>query len=156
MNSTPQTPRRNGTLWLGILFVVLAVASFFLFFVPIAGQQALPWVNLILAALAFVLVVLGLKRAITQPQLYRGKVAGWVFAVVSTLLLGLTAFAFYGARHLPGPNDAPAVGQKAPDFELKNTTGHTVSLAQLLTEPAGSGQSGPPKAVLLVFYRGYW
>ncbi len=50
--------------------------------------------------------------------------------------------------------ESPRVGQKAPTFTLVDSDGETVSLAQLLS---GTGQrSDPPKAVLLIFYRGYW
>ena len=45
------------------------------------------------------------------------------------------------------------VGQKAPDFTLTDSNDKPVTLAQLLTEPINNQ---PPKAVLLIFYRGYW
>ena len=157
MDPTVQTARRNGILWLGIAFVVLAFASaFLLFFVQFPGQQSFPWVNLLLTLLAVVCVVVGLWRAITEPQRFRGKIAGWVFTVFSVLLLGLNTFGFYEARHLPDPKGAPAVGQKAPDFELRDANGQTISLAELLSRQGVPGKGGPTKAVLLVFYRGYW
>jgi len=51
--------------------------------------------------------------------------------------------------------ETPIVGQKAPDFTLQDTSGHPVTLAQLLSSPV-PGSAEPPKAVLLIFYRGYW
>lgn len=160
MNTAAQPARpaaTNGLLWLGVFFLVLALGSFFLFFIPMAGQQLLPWLNVAFSVLALLLIVAGLRRAFTQPQRYRGKVAGWVFTVVSVLLLAFTAFAFYAARRLPSPNSAPVAGQRAPDFQLKNTTGSTVTLAQLLAPSSTPGSSQQQnKAVLLVFYRGYW
>jgi hypothetical protein len=70
------------------------------------------------------------------------------------------------------------VGQKVPDFTLADSNGNKVSLGQLLGKadssisasatpasannstgqaiPAGMSPATPPKAVLLVFYRGYW
>ena len=66
---------------------------------------------------------------------------------------------------------APQVGQKVPDFTLADTNGNKVSLGQLLgkgdspaspsnvtgqASPVGTSTGTPPKAVLLVFYRGYW
>jgi AhpC/TSA family len=157
METPTHSPARNGILWTGVLFTILALASFVLFFEPIPGQQALPWLNLLLSVLAVVFAIMGLRRASSQPGLYRGKIAGWAFTIFSVLLLAFTTFAFYAARHVPAPNGAPGVGQKAPDFELKKTDGQTVSLAQLLAEaPSGAGGAAAPKAVLLVFYRGYW
>jgi hypothetical protein len=82
---------------------------------------------------------------------------GWVFTAVSSLLLVFSCLAFYGARQIPQADAAPHVGQRAPDFELKDTSGRNISLAQLLAEPLDASQTGSrPKAVLLVFYRGYW
>jgi drug/metabolite transporter (DMT)-like permease len=142
---------------MGVLFVLLALASaVLLFFVQFPGQQSLPWVNLLLTVLAVAFVVLGLRRAITEPQRFRGKIAGWVFTVLSVLLLALNTFGFYEARHLPDGKSAPAVGQKAPDFELRDTNGQTISLAELLSRQGVPGKAAPTKAVLLVFYRGYW
>jgi len=55
------------------------------------------------------------------------------------------------------------VGQKVPDFTLADTNGNNVSLDLLLdkpnvpvVEPPDVGPATPTKAVLLVFYRGYW
>jgi peroxiredoxin len=54
---------------------------------------------------------------------------------------------------LPASTAAPQVGQKAPQFTLIDSNDRPVTLAQLLTEPINNQ---PPKAVLLIFYRGYW
>jgi hypothetical protein len=71
------------------------------------------------------------------------------------------------------------VGQKVPDFTLADTNGLKLSLGQLLGKehvtlvapprevmeklgmgnqlpPASASPGTPTKAVLLVFYRGYW
>lgn len=101
--------------------------------------------------------IAALRRASSQPERYRGKAAGWALTIVSSLVLLFAVFAFYFARKVPDAAAAPQVGQKAPDFELKDTNGQTVSLAQLLAEPLNAARAGAhPKAVLLVFYRGYW
>ena len=135
----------------------LAIVSFALFFVAFPGQQALPWLNLLVSSLALGCIVLGLRRASVRPESYGGKGAGWILTVLSSLLLAFTVFAFYFSRKLPDANAAPRIGQKAPDFELKDTNGKMVSLAQLLAEPAVAAHEGThAKAVLLVFYRGYW
>lgn len=70
-------------------------------------------------------------------------------AVVSTIVLAL-AVTRAGARPLPGSAEAPAVGQKAPDFRLQEVGGKEVSLSDLRS----AGHVG--SWVLLVFYRGYW
>ena len=148
----------NWLLWTGVLSVVLGVALGIVPFVAqIPGQVTLPWLNLLLSVLAVVLVITGLRRATRDPLRYRGKAMGWIFAVLSSVLLLFSSFMFYFSRQIPGVKAAPQIGQKAPDFELKDTNGKNISLAELLAEPFGPGQdTARPKAVLLVFYRGYW
>jgi hypothetical protein len=82
------------------------------------------------------------------------------------LLFALVIFISLSARKLPESAGAPQPGQKAPDFTLADTSGNKVSLEQLLsssaaptaTASAGATVTGgnAPKAVLLIFYRGYW
>lgn len=154
---TSSTFETNRLLWAGAGFLVLFLLSSVLPFTEVPGKEALIWLNLLLGVLTVALFVLGSRRATGQPQRYRGKVAGWIFTVLSSFLLLVTIFGFYAARNVPSANAAPKVGQKAPDFALKDTGGQTLSLAQLLagqTDPTGAGAK--PKAVLLVFYRGYW
>ena len=43
---------------------------------------------------------------------------------------------------------APKVGQQAPAFALRDTSGNVVTLQNLVTSS--------PRGVLLIFYRGYW
>jgi peroxiredoxin len=145
--------RRNSALWLGFILVILSLLSQGLFFVRVPGQGLIPWLSLGLAAAGVVLLSVGMKRAFSQAQLYRGKVAGSIIAVISALLLAVSVFAFVTARKLPGAAGVPQVGQKAPDFTLVDTNGQEISLAHLLATPVASGH---PQAVLLVFYRGYW
>jgi hypothetical protein len=146
--------RRNWPLWAGVLLLAAGLLSNALFFVSFPGQQFAPWLNLALFVASAIFFIAGLRRAIAQPQVYRGKIAGWIFTVISVLLLAFTVFVFYISRALPAASAAsPQVGQKAPEFALADTNGQTVSLTQLL---AGSNSAARPKAVLLVFYRGYW
>jgi hypothetical protein len=94
--------------------------------------------------------------------------------VLSLLICGLVAFASISSRNLPSSAEAPQVGQKVPDFTLADISGNKVSLGQLLLGkadsstsasansttgqaiPVGMSAATPTKAVLLVFYRGYW
>ena len=150
--------QRHWFLWTGALVLVLAfVLGVLPFIAQLPGQEALPWLDLLLSILAVVLVIRGLRLAIREPQRYRGKTMGWVFTAVSSLLLVFSCLAFSGARQIPQADAAPPVGQKAPDFEFEDTSGRNISLAQLLAEPLDAAKTGSrPKAVLLVFYRGYW
>jgi peroxiredoxin len=65
-------------------------------------------------------------------------------------------FTFFLARKLPGTIAAPQIGQRVPDFTLTDANGQSVSLDSLFTPASGEPQSAAPKAVLLIFYRGYW
>jgi peroxiredoxin len=51
---------------------------------------------------------------------------------------------------VPASSGAPRVGQLAPDFLLLDQNGKPVGLGDLLRGPSG------PKAVVLIFYRGFW
>jgi hypothetical protein len=96
--------------------------------------------------------------------------------VLSLLICGLVAIASISSRAMPAATNAPQVGQKVPDFTLADTNGYKISLNQLLGKEhvtlvappsevmeklARANQlprasATPTKAVLLVFYRGYW
>ena len=145
----------NSAMWLGAFFLFATVLSNGLFFVKVPGQRALPWLNLLVGALAVVFCVMALRRSQSVPELRRGKAAGWTLSILSLLLLAFSIFGFAAARKLPSASGAPQVGQKAPDFTLRDTKGDPVTLAQLLSSPI-PGSSEQPKAVLLIFYRGYW
>jgi hypothetical protein len=157
-----------------LLLALAALLSNAGFFMGLPGQRALPWLSVALAIAALVCAAVGIMRAFRQPQVYGGKVSSSILGVVSLLLCGLVAVASVSSRALPVATNAPQVGQKVPDFTLADTSGNKVSLAQLLgkadasallhSATAGSIASGanpneaatPTKAVLLVFYRGYW
>jgi hypothetical protein len=147
--------RRNRALWTGFLLTVLAVlANVLVFLVAVPGEPAILWLGLFLSIAGLALLLAGVKRAFAQPQIYRGKISGTILTVVSLLLFVLGAFGFYHARDLPGSAGAPKVGQRVPEFSLVDKGGKPVSLSQLLSSPLANGAH--PKAVLLVFYRGYW
>ena len=170
-----QTGRqRNWAPWIGLLLAVAAMLSNAGFFVALPGQRAIAWLGVVLVIAAIVCAVIGVMRAFRQPQVYRGKLSSSILGVLSLLVCGLVAFASIGSRALPSSAAAPQVGQKVPDFTLADTSGNKISLDQLLgkagasalpnSATAGSLASGanssaiatPPRAVLLVFYRGYW
>jgi len=147
--------RRNGALFAGTAFLFLTVLSNVPSLYAMKGfDRVLPWLSLALPALALVCYAVGVKRAFTMREVYRGRVTGSILSAVSLLVVAGSVWLFLHGRDLPGSSGAPKVGQKAPDFTLADTSGSQVSLAQLLT--ASPGSVAAPKAVLLVFYRGYW
>lgn len=146
----------NTALWTGALLVLLGILSNFFVFWHLPGEAIWPWVGLLLPAIGVVLLCVALKRAFGQPQIFGGKISGSIIAVVSVLLLAVSVFGFVHARDVPSSAGAPRVGQKAPDFTLTNSSGQTVSLSQLLSSPLDTASGKPPKAVLLIFYRGWW
>ncbi|HYL09543.1 MAG TPA: hypothetical protein VEU31_02305 [Candidatus Acidoferrales bacterium] len=98
---------------------------------------------------------MGLRRAFSHADVFRGKVFGTILAALSVAILGFFALiVFVGGRRLPASHGAPQVGQKAPEFDLMDTNGKSVRLSELLAAPMNAGRA--PKGVLLVFYRGYW
>jgi hypothetical protein len=149
--------RWNWPLWTGFLLSIVAFFSYFAFFVKFPVTRDFPSANLLLFAVAAVLLAVGLRRAFTQPSLYRGKIFG---PILATLTVAIFAFFYYGtfvaSKQLPISRGAPQVGQKAPDFTLPDTNGKPVSLSELLSAPLPGSSAASPKGVLLVFYRGYW
>jgi hypothetical protein len=140
--------RPNILLWLGFVVVLLAVVTYIPIFAVFAVTRDIPWVNYLLFLAGGVLLVLGLRRAFGQPQMYRGKVLGSILTSLSLLLFALFCFTiFYLSKAIPTSETAVRVGQPAPNFTLANWDGKQVSL---------SDQLKYNRAVVLIFYRGYW
>jgi len=111
-------------------------------------------VNLILFAIALVLLFFGLRRAFKPDKRIISRIFSSLAAVFGVALLaGLLFVVYVMGSWLPASSAAPRVGQKAPDFTLNDLNDKPVALSQLLTEPFNNQ---PPKGVLLIFYRGYW
>jgi hypothetical protein len=142
-------------LW-ALLFVLCSLGANAAVFAAPAMQSALPWLSLAFAILAIIALVRGLWLAFTPSQIYRGKVLNIVLGVVTLALSGGMILTFFLARKLPGSTEAPQIGQRVPDFTLTDVNGQSVSLDSLFTPASGDPQSAAPKAVLLIFYRGYW
>lgn len=152
--------RFNWPIWAAFVLSVFAFLSYPLVFVRWPITRDFPWASLLIFGGAAVLLVLGVRSAFAPERSHRtrSKIVGSILATLSVLILGFFVFAFLiAARWLPAAHGAPQVGQKAPDFSLVDTTGKTVSLSQLLSEPINDkAASASPKGVLLIFYRGYW
>jgi|SRR5579884_1773297 len=136
----------NPWLWCGFIVALLGAVSYaFLLEYPVTRD--VPWLNLLLFAIAAVLLGIGVRRAFTQPQRYRGKIFGVVLSVLALAVAGLFCYAVFGLLgNLPPSRGAPRAGARAPDFALKDVDGRTVTLSDL--------ERGN-RAVVLIFYRGY-
>jgi hypothetical protein len=148
---------RNWAVWWGFLIALGAILCNVVLFANLPGRRAVPWLSVLLAVVALILLAGGLHRAFFgRPQVYHGKILNSILSLVSLLLAGIAIFGFFQARALPPSAGSPQVGQKAPDFTLADTTGQPVSLDRLFAPPVDDPRSTPPRAVLLIFYRGYW
>ena len=152
------SPRRsNVALWTGFVLLLLSIASnvpsLYASGIP---ENVLPWLSLLLPILGVLFCFVGLKRAFGEPQIFRGKISGSILTVISILFVALSVWGFLHARAVPASSRAPRVGQKVPEFTLTDTNGQSVTLSQLLSSPVDAASGKASKAVLLVFYRGYW
>lgn len=146
----------NWPIWAGFLLSLIAFLSYFLVFVWFPVTRDFPWVNLLLFAVAVLLLLVGVRRAFAadRPRPRLSKIGGSILATLGIAVFGFFIFAtFILAKRLPASTRAPQITQKAPDFTLADTNGRPVSLAELLASPINGNA---PKGVLLVFYRGYW
>ena len=127
---------------------LIAGFSYYFIFYLFPETRDIPWVNLLLFGLAGFLLARGILLAYRQPERYRGKISGGILGALTVALFVLFCYGnFVLARELPSPDQALRVGQTGPDFTLADTTGKPVSLSEL---------RDTHKAVLLIFYRGYW
>src|SRR5258708_22627962 len=133
--------RWNWPLWSGLVLAIVAFLSYFLFFSHFVITRDVPWANVLLFIVATFLLITGVRGALR-------KVIPSIVAVIGIGVFALFIFSVtIGSRELPAPG-APRVGQKAPEFALRNTGDRLVSLSSLL--------ASAPRGVLLIFYRGYW
>lgn len=151
--------RWNLFVWAGFLLSLAAFLSYFLYFNRFPVTRDFPWLNLLLFAGAGYLLGIGLKRAFTEPELYRGKVSGAILGTLAVLVFGLfLTYTFYLSKQVPASKGAPHVGQKAPEVTGLDQNSNPVTLAEILTAPTPTarGSAGKVNGVLLIFYRGYW
>ncbi|MGO4886111.1 MAG: hypothetical protein ACLP59_35595 [Bryobacteraceae bacterium] len=138
----------NSLIWTGFAVTLAAVLSYIPIFARFAGTRDIPWVNLLLFVVGGLMLAAGLRRAYGEPEHYRGKVSGAVLGVLALALFGVFCWGnFVFARRVPSSTGAPQAGAPAPDFTLPDANGKPVSLAELRKSN---------RAVLLIFYRGYW
>jgi len=146
--------RINWQIWTGFVLSLVAAFSYPFLFVTWAITREFPWANLVLFAIAFVLLFFGLRSAFKSDKRIVSKIFSSLAAAFGVVLLAALLFMiFVMGSWLPASTGAPQVGQKAPEFALTDPNNRPVTLAQLLTEPVNNK---PPRGVLLIFYRGYW
>ena len=146
--------RINWPIWAGFLLSLVAGFSYPFVFVRWPVTREFPWANLILFAIALVLLFTGLRRAFRPDKRVVSKVFSSLAALFGVVLLGALLFMFFVmGSWLPASTGAPLVGQKAPTFTLTDPNDKQVTLTQLVTEPVNNK---PARGVLLIFYRGYW
>jgi hypothetical protein len=140
----------NWPIWVGFLVVVGGLFSYG-FFAQFPTTRDFPWANFFLLGIGAALLIVGLFRAFGRPQVYRGKIFGSIFTAIAVFLIAFFSYEiFYVLRQVPASTGAPRVGQLAPDFFLLDQSGKPVDLGDLISGPSG------PKAVALIFYRGFW
>ncbi len=133
-NSPAPDGRFGGTALLGLLAILVSPFAY----VALVDQPFLRSTNLPLYALLAFGAVLALFAIIRDRR-------RWVrgVGITSLVLAGLLVPAWGALTALPARSSTL---ESAPDFELPDHTGQTVTLAELR-------RSGP---LLLVFYRGHW
>ena len=141
-------PRHNVMVWVGFGAALVGFFSYIPIFALFPATRDVAWVNILLFLLAGCLLAGGISRAFRHPDLYRGKISGSIFGVLTVLLFGFFCFGvFYASKWIPSAAGALQVGQHAPDFTLASAGGQPVTLSKLLNDHRG---------VVLIFYRGYW
>jgi hypothetical protein len=136
----------NWPIWIGFIVAVGGLFSYE-YFAQFPITRDFPWANLLFFGIGAVLLLVGLFRAFGRPQLYRGKIFGSLFTVIGVLLFAFFAYEiFYVLKQVPFSAQAPRVGEKAPEFSLRDQNGKQVALSDLLS----------PSGALLIFYRGHW
>lgn len=130
------------SVWLAIvsLLVAFGAAAGYVLLVGVEAVRNHPESYVLAFAVAVALAVL----AVTRGQGRRWP--AWVALTITGLMLVIGAwFNFVGAR-VPDVPVAIRVGEAAPDFTLPDASGKPVRLADFRGK----------RAVVLVFYRGYW
>jgi len=126
-------------VWLGPLLAFVAVASYFALFLNWAITRDVPWVNLILLAVALAASIAGLVRSRRRLLAAAG--------LALTLALGgfFLWYTYVFSYDIPSAELALDVGAPVPALVLRDDRGQDVELAALSRDK-----------LVLVFFRGHW
>jgi hypothetical protein len=144
---------------MGFLLSFLAFLSYPFLFANFPVTRDFPWANFLLFGTAAGFLFVGCRRAFGGRLLLRGKIVSTIVTLLSvSIFSGFCFIIFHASRQLPASARSPKIGQKAPEFALRDTHENLISLSVLLSTPmdASSPSATAPKGVLLIFYRGYW
>jgi hypothetical protein len=140
--------RWNLAIWAGFAVVITALASYIPLFALFPVTRDVPWVNYLLFLVGGFLLAVGIMRAYRQPERYRGKISGSILGGLSLALFAFFVFGVaYASKRIPSSKAALRLGSAAPSFTLVDVAGNQVRSSDLLKDH---------RAVVLVFYRGYW
>lgn len=138
----------NIPIWAGFAIVVASLVSYIPLFTLFPVTRDVPWVNYLLFVVGGSLLGVGLRRAFRDPEHYRGKISGSILSGLSLLLCGFFVVSIlYLGKQIPSSESALRTGESAPSFTLLDVSGKPVTSSDLLKNH---------RALLLVFYRGYW
>lgn len=126
---------------IGFVLAIVAFISYPLFFARFPVTRDIPWATFILFVVATTLLVSGVRRA--AKKVWPVVFATLGVALFALFIVGVTVF----TRMLPPSHNAPRVGDRAPEFALRDTAGHVITLSSLT--------ASTPRGVVLIFYRGY-
>lgn len=140
--------RWNIRIWAGSALVIAALVSYIPLFAQFPVTRDVPWVNYLLFLAGGILLGAGIRRAFRDPEHYRGRVSGSVLGAFSLLQFGLFVFFIgWAGKQIPSSAGALRPGNQAPPFTLVDATGKQVTSSDLLKSH---------RALVLIFYRGYW
>jgi hypothetical protein len=140
--------RWNVPIWVGFAIVLFALASYIPLFPLFPATRDVPWANYLLFVFGGALLAVGVRRAFHDPERFRGKISGSILAGLSVLMCAFfVVTVVYFGKQIPSGESALRLGQPAPPFALQDAIGKQISSSDLLKSH---------RALVLVFYRGYW
>src|SRR5260370_32687869 len=132
--------------------------SYSLVFARFPVTRNVPWVNFLLFGISAALLFLGFRRILRDVQSFLGKIVGSIVIFLSVSIFCIFCYViFLATKQLPASIRAPRIGQKAPQFALRDTQANSASLETLLSTPLDQSNPSPlaPKRVLLIFSPGF-
>jgi len=87
--------RINWQIWAGFVLSLVAAFSYPFVFVTWATTREFPWANLVLFAIAFVFLFLGLRRAFKPDKRIVSKIFSSLAAAFGVVLLAALLFMIY-------------------------------------------------------------